>query len=68
MTDKERGAWVLRIRTALGDNQAAFAKRLKINQATVSRWESGLPMRPHDLGRLSALATRYRAKIAALPS
>lgn len=47
-----------RIRNArrlLGLNQAEFAEKLGVNQATVSRWESGTTPDINALGRISAL-------------
>lgn len=47
---------LLAIRRQLGMNQSAFAKALKVNQATVSRWENGSVPDIVALGNIAKLA------------
>lgn len=47
---------ILAVRRALGLNQADFAAALGVNQATVSRWESGAVPDIVALGRIAELA------------
>lgn len=49
---------ILRHRTRLGESQAEFARRFKVNQSTIHRWETGrLPIEGIiEIGVLAVLA------------
>ena len=55
MTQDSIGKKIKALRTRLGENQAEFAERFNVEQATVSRWENGAPVQ-----------RTYRTKVAEL--
>jgi transcriptional regulator with XRE-family HTH domain len=49
------GDKIKQLRLSLGLNQAQFAKRMEVTQATVSRWERGAMPEPQKLSHLAEL-------------
>lgn len=54
--DQARGKRIAALRRQIGDSQAAFGDRFEVEQATVSRWEEGKPVKPALWPRLAELA------------
>jgi transcriptional regulator with XRE-family HTH domain len=50
------GNKVRQLRLALGESQSEFAERFRVEQATVSRWESGAPVKRVLQESIAALA------------